>query len=139
MCTMFPVTPTTRASGVEFGIFTYSLRDQWFENGAAAFRLQLLPAADDVPASDVQNHGFEAERVVVLRTRSHVRPHFLQHPPIECEYISLLKQLIERNEPGNDAAKSTVGLVEVAADGHGPLPEPARRSSRPSATLPALA
>src|SRR5215813_15369123 len=74
MRTMFPVTPMTRASAVDVGMFTHGLRDQRFENCPAALGLQLLPAADDVPASDVENYGFEAEGVVILRAFPHVCP-----------------------------------------------------------------
>src|SRR6266481_6725939 len=84
--TMFPVTPMTRVSGVEFGILTHSLRDERFENSAAALDLQLLPVADDVPARDVKHHGLEAEGVVVLHALSHVRPRFPQHSSVEGEH-----------------------------------------------------
>src|SRR6516225_2340368 len=63
--TMFPVTPTTRASGVDVGIFAQSLRDERFENLPTAPGLLLLPLTDDVPARDVQDDGFEAEVIVV--------------------------------------------------------------------------
>src|SRR5258708_9403335 len=63
--TMFPVTPVTRVSGVEFGILTHSLRDERFENSAAALDLQLLPVADDVPARAVQHHALAPEEALI--------------------------------------------------------------------------
>src|SRR5262249_22828719 len=112
MRTMFPVTPMTRASAVDVGMFAHGLRDKRFETCAAALGLQLLPAADDVPASDVQHHGFEAERVVVLHAFRHVRPCLPQHASVEGQHISALEQLIERDKPGMDVAQREVGLAE---------------------------
>src|SRR5713101_2007793 len=124
MRTMFPVTPVTRVSGVEFCIFTHRLRDQRFENCPASLGLQLLPMADDVPSSDVQHHGFEAEAVVVLHAFPQISPRFPQHPTVEGEHILVLEQLIERKKPGEDVAKPEVGLVEVATDVSEPIAEP---------------
>src|SRR5271165_1088460 len=93
MRTMLPVTAMTRASGVELGILTHGLRDQRFENCPAALGLQLLPAADDVPTSDVQHDGLEAEGVVVLRTFPHACPRFPQYPSIKGQHISVFQQL----------------------------------------------
>src|SRR5438094_234710 len=76
--TMFPVTPTTRALGVDVGILTQSLRDKCFKNGPPTLGLELLPVTDDVPASDVEHHGFEAE-VIVLSAFLQVRPRRPQH------------------------------------------------------------
>src|SRR6266851_64312 len=123
MRTMFPVTPVTRVSGVEFGIFTHSLRDQRFENCPPALGLQLLPVADDVPTSDVQHHGLEAEGVVVLHALPHVCPSFPQHASVEGKHIVVLEQLIERKQPWKDIAKPEVGPVEVATDVSEPLAE----------------
>ena len=75
--TMFPVTPMTCASKIEFGILAQSLRDKRFEDGPPALSLQLLPVADDVPAGDVEHHGFEAE-IVVVSTFLQVGPGFPQ-------------------------------------------------------------
>src|SRR5262249_24188102 len=96
MRTMLPVTPMTRASAVEFGIFTHSLRDQRFENRPPALGLQLLPAPAEVPASDVQHDGFEAERVVVLPAFHHVAPGLPQHLSVEGEPIPAIQPLLER-------------------------------------------
>src|SRR5215510_2130590 len=130
MRTMFPGTPMTRASAVEFGIFTHSLRDQRFENRPPALGLQLLPAADDVPASDVQHHGFEAECVVVLPAFHHVAPGLPQHLSVEGEHIPALEQLIERDKPGIDVAKREIGLAEVATDVFEPLSDADRGRAR---------
>src|SRR5262245_18413801 len=67
MLTIFPVTPMTHVSGVEFGILTQSLRDKCFEDGPPALSLQLLPMADDLPASEVKYDGLEGE-ILVLST-----------------------------------------------------------------------
>src|SRR5882724_321374 len=123
--TIFPITPMTRASGVEFGILTQSLRDKCFEDGPTALGLQLLPMADDLPASEVKYDGLEGE-VVVLSTFLQVRPCNPQHLPVKVQHIPLLEQLLERQDPGEDMAKPEVGLVEVATDVFEPLPDPDR-------------
>src|SRR5262245_15543621 len=99
--TMFPVTPMTCASRVEFGILAQSLRNQCFEDGLPALGLQHLPVADDVPAGDVEYHGFEAE-VVVLSAFLQVGPGFPQHSPVESEHIPLLEHVGERQDPGEN-------------------------------------
>src|SRR6266516_812299 len=65
MLTIFPVTPMTRASSVERGILTQSLRDQCFEDGPTALGLQLLPLAHELPARDVEHDSFEAKDVIL--------------------------------------------------------------------------
>src|SRR5262249_976716 len=117
--TMFPVTPMTCASKIEFAILAQSLLDKRFENDPPALSLQLLPVADDVPAGDVEHHGFEAE-IVVISTFLQVGPGFPQHAPVEGEYIPLLEQVRERQDPGKNMAKPEIRLVEVATD----VPEP---------------
>src|SRR5262249_1765388 len=113
--TMFPVTPMTCASKIEFGILAQSLRDKRFEDGPPALSLQLLPVADDVPAGDVEHHGFEAE-IVVFSTFLQVGPGFPQHAPVEGDYISLLEQVRKRQDPGKNMAQPEIRLVEVATD-----------------------
>src|SRR6266511_4296744 len=49
MLTIFPVTPMTRASGVEFGILTQSLRDKCFEDCPTALGLQLPVEVQHIP------------------------------------------------------------------------------------------
>src|SRR5208337_2061415 len=104
------------------------------ENCPAALGLQLLPAADDVPTSDVQHDGLEAEGVVVLRTFPHACPRFPQYPSIKGQHISVFQQLIERNKPRKDAAETEVGLVEVVTDVLEPAAEPDRGRAQSVAT-----
>src|SRR5262249_32324241 len=113
--TMFPVTPMTCASKIEFGILAQSLRDKRFEDSPPALSLQLLPVADNVPAGNVEHHGFEAE-VIALSTFLQVGPGFPQHAPVEGEHISLLEQVRKRQEPGKNRAKPEIRLVEGATD-----------------------
>src|SRR5262252_3828812 len=108
--TMFPVTPMTCASKIEFGILAQSLRDKRFEDGPPALSLQLLPVA-----GDVEHLGFEAE-VIVLSTFLQVGPGFPQHAPVEGEPIPLLEQVRERLDPGKNMAQPEIRLVEVATD-----------------------
>src|SRR5215471_14978545 len=119
--TMFPVTPTTRASGVDVGILTQSLRDKCFKNGPPTLGLELLPATDDVPARDVEHHGFEAE-VIVLSSFLQVRPRRPQHIlPVKVQQIPLGEQPLGLRDPGKDLAQLEVGLVEVVTDVVKPL------------------
>src|SRR5215468_6194039 len=121
MLTMFPVTPTTRASGVDVGILTQSLRDKCFKNGPPTLGLELLPAPDHVPARDVEHHGFEAE-VIVLSQFLQVRPRRPQHIlPVEVQQIPLGEQPLGLRDPGKDPAQLEVGLVEVVTDVVKPL------------------
>src|SRR5215475_5344539 len=119
--TMFPVTPTTRASGVDVGILTQSLRDKCFKNGPPTLGLELLPVTDDVPASDVEHDGFEAE-VIILRAFLQVRPRRPQHIlSVEVQQISLGEQPLGLWDPGKDLAQLEIRLVEVVTDVVTPL------------------
>src|SRR5262249_2959979 len=119
--TMFPVTPTTRASGVDVGILTQSLRDKCFKNGPPTLGLELLPVTDDVPPSDVEHDSFEAE-VIVLSAFLQVCPRRPQHiRPVEVQQISLGEQPLGLRDPGKDLAQLEVGLVEVMTDVVTPL------------------
>src|SRR5258707_1246425 len=112
--------PTTRASRVDVGILTQSLRDKRFKNRPAALGPQLQPMTDDVPARDVQHHGFEAE-VVVRGASLQVRPPRFHEAAVQVQHIALLEQWRELSDPGKDMAKPKVGLVEVATDVVNPL------------------
>src|SRR5499433_580841 len=119
--TMFPVTPTTRASGVDVGILTQSLRDKGFKNGPPTLGLELLPATDHVPASDVEHYGFEAE-VIVFSPFLQVRPRRPQDKlPVEVQQIPLGQQPLGLRDPGKDLAQLEVGLVEIETDMVKPL------------------
>src|SRR5262245_53516731 len=104
MLTIFPVTPMTRASSVECGILTQSLRDQCFEDGPSTLGLQLLPLAHELPARDVEHDRFEAEDVI-LGAFLHVRPRRPQQVAVEVQHITLLEQLLEPDDPGEDMAQ----------------------------------
>src|SRR5215510_3552504 len=131
--TMFPVTPTTRASGVDVGILTQSLRDKCFKNGPPTLGLQLLPATDDVPASNVEHHGFEAE-VIVLGAFLQVRPGRPQHiRPVEAQQISLREQPLGLWNPGKDLAQLEVRLVEDVTEVVKPLAHANCRTSQAAA------
>src|SRR5215831_3086691 len=119
--TMFPVTPTTRASGVDVGILTQSLRDKCFKNGPPTLGLELLPVTDDVPPSDVEHDGFEAE-VIVLSAFLQIRPRCSQHIlPVEVQQIPLGEQPLGLRDPGEDLAQFEVRLVKVVTDVVKPL------------------
>src|SRR5262249_31600611 len=134
--TMFPVTPTTRASGVDVGILTQSLRDKCFKNGPPTLGLELLPVTDDVPARDVEHHGFEAE-VIVLSAFFQVRPCRPQHiRPVEIQQISLREQPFGLRNPGKDLAQLEVRLVEVVTDVVKPLAYADRGQSQAAAATP---
>src|SRR5262245_17709339 len=111
--TMFPVTPTTRASGVDVGIRTQSLRDKCFKHSPPTLGLELLPATDHVPARDVEHHGFKA-KIIVLSAFLQVPPCRPQHIlPVEGQYITLDEQPLGFRDPGKDPTQLKVGLVEV--------------------------
>src|SRR5215831_17433654 len=134
--TMFPVTPTTRASGVDVGILTQSLCDKCFKNSSPALGLQLLPVPDDVPPSDVKNYGFEAEGII-LRPFLQVRPRRPQYIlPVEGQQIPLGEQPLGLRDPAKDLAQLEVGLVEVATDVVKPLAHADRRQTNTAATTP---
>src|SRR5215475_11129945 len=131
--TMFPVTPTTRASGVDVGIFTQSLRDKGFKHGPPALGLELLPVTDDVPARDVEHHGFEAEGIV-FSAFLQVRPPRPQHIlPVDGQQIPLGEQSLGLRDPGKDLAQPEVGLVEVPTDVCKPLTRADRGQSQATA------
>src|SRR5215470_9908882 len=131
--TMFPVTPTTRASGVDVGILTQSLRDKCFKNGPPTLGLELLPVTDDVPPSNVEHHGFEAE-VIVLSAFLQVGPRRPQHIlPVEAQQIPLGEQPLSLWNPGKDLAQLEVRLVEVVTDVVKPLAHTNCRKSQAAA------
>src|SRR5262249_52369198 len=79
------------------------------------------PATDDVPASDVEHHGFEAE-VIVFSTFLQVCPRRPQHiRPVEVQQIPLGEQPLSLWNPGKDLAELEVGLVEIETDVIKPL------------------
>src|SRR5262247_2050882 len=104
MLTILPVTPTTRVSGVDVGIFTQSLLHKGCENRPATLGLQHLPLTDDVPASGVQHHGFKAEGVVV-GALPEVCPYIPDETLVELQHIPLLQQRSELIEVGVGVAK----------------------------------
>src|SRR6266568_4946270 len=131
--TMFPVTPTTRASVVDVGIFPQSLRDKCFKYGPPALGLELLPVTDDVPARDVEHDGFKAE-VIVLSAFLQVRPCRPQYiRPVEVQQIPLCEQPLGLRDPGKDLTQLEVGLVEVVTDVFKPLAYADRGKSQAAA------
>src|SRR5215471_5662766 len=111
MLTMFPVIPTTLASGIGVGILTQGLGDERFEDRAAALCLHLLPVLHQHPARDVQHHRLKAE-VILVRALPKPTPRRRDQAPVEPDRVSLLEQAAQLGEVREGMSEAKVGFRE---------------------------